>query len=286
MEAEVLDRIQKMKLTMDEDEAMTIRSVKRDEILEEFSLSLVRRFLTSKQINLQAAKNVLRSMWKLGDDMKIIEVGEGLLQFKFSMESQLMCVWNNASWCFNNHLLALRRWEKGMSVRPVTFLKQLFWIQVWGLPFDLINEEAGSDIGRSIGELGKWIVKLSNPTNPVSWGFKLRSHLKNHSGGEDQWLAWKVRWHRWHSDTNGWWGGASTVDWLVMSWKSANHRLTLKMETDPMGNGSRQEQREDKLTPPTEINVQKLQTPLQQLRLNPICTGSPKSVFCRNRGTV
>ena len=40
-----------------------------------------------------------------------------------------------------------------MSVRSVTFLKQLFRIQVWGLPFNLINEEAGSDIGRGIGEL-------------------------------------------------------------------------------------------------------------------------------------
>ena len=41
MEVDVLDRIQKMKLTMDEDEAMTIRSIKRDKILEEFSLNLV-----------------------------------------------------------------------------------------------------------------------------------------------------------------------------------------------------------------------------------------------------
>ena len=90
MEAKVLDRIQKMKFTMDEDETMTIRSVKRDEILEEFFLNLVGRVLTLKQINLQVAKNVLQSMWKLGDNMKIIEVGEGLLQFKFSMESQLM----------------------------------------------------------------------------------------------------------------------------------------------------------------------------------------------------
>ncbi|KAL0014799.1 hypothetical protein SO802_001868 [Lithocarpus litseifolius] len=30
------------------------------------------------------------------------------------MESE---VWNNGPWCFDNHLLALRRWEKGMSVR-------------------------------------------------------------------------------------------------------------------------------------------------------------------------
>ena len=64
-----------------------------------------------------------------------------------------MWVWNNGPWCFDNHLRALRRWEKGMSVRSVTFLKQPFWIQVWGLPFVIINEEAGSDIGRSKGEL-------------------------------------------------------------------------------------------------------------------------------------
>ena len=79
MKFKVLKRIQNMKFTIEEDEAMSIQSVRRDKILEEFSLSLIGRFLTLKQINLRAAKNLLWNMWKLGNDMKIIEVGEGLL---------------------------------------------------------------------------------------------------------------------------------------------------------------------------------------------------------------
>ena len=107
MESEVLERIQNMTLTTDEDEVMPIYLVRREKVLEEFSLSLIGKFLTTKLINMQAAKNLLRSMWKLREDLKIIEVGERLVQFNFSMESQLMWVWNNGPWCFDDHLLAL-----------------------------------------------------------------------------------------------------------------------------------------------------------------------------------
>ena len=88
MDSEFLERIQRMKLTVDEDEAMTVRPVGRQEILEEYSLSLIGQFLTTRSINLRAAKNLLQSMWKLEDDLKIVDAGDGLLQFKFSMESQ------------------------------------------------------------------------------------------------------------------------------------------------------------------------------------------------------
>lgn len=63
MESEVLDRIQKMTLTTDEDEVMPIRSVRRAKVLEEFSLSLIGKFLTMKPINMRAAKNLLRTYY-------------------------------------------------------------------------------------------------------------------------------------------------------------------------------------------------------------------------------
>ena len=88
----------------------------------------------------------------MGDDLKIVEVGDGLLQFKFTLESQLLWVWNNGPWCFDNHMLAVKRWEKGMTSRSVTFTHLPFWVQVWGLPFDLMTEEAGHDIRRGLGK--------------------------------------------------------------------------------------------------------------------------------------
>ncbi|XP_050290445.1 uncharacterized protein LOC126728703 [Quercus robur] len=153
MDADFLEKIQKLQLTTEEDETITIRPVRRKEILDEYSLSLVGKFLTKKPINLRAAKNLLRSMWKMGDDLKIVEVGDGLLQFKFTLESQLLWVRNNGPWCFDNHMLAVKRWEKGMTSRSVTFTHLPFWVQVWGLPFDLMTEEAGHDIGRGLGKV-------------------------------------------------------------------------------------------------------------------------------------
>ena len=153
MDSDFLDHIQKLQLTTEEDEAITIRPIRRKEISEEYALSLIGKFLTTRVTNMRVAKNLLQSMWKMGDDMKVVEVGDGLLQFKFSMESQLNWVWNNGPWCFNNQILALRRWEKGMIVRTVNFTYLPIWVQVWGLPFDLTTEDAGHDIGQGLGRV-------------------------------------------------------------------------------------------------------------------------------------
>ena len=152
MDADFIERLQSIHLT-EEGEVIKVRSENHAKILEECSLSLMGRFHTTKSINLWAAKNLLRSVWKLGHDLKITDVGEGLMQFKFSMESQLNWVLNNGPWSFDNHLLLLKRWEKGVTAFTVDFKVVSIWVQVWGLPFDLINEEVGKDIGGGIGRV-------------------------------------------------------------------------------------------------------------------------------------
>ena len=89
----------------------------------------------------------------MGSDLRIIDVGDDLFQFKFTMESQLKWVLANGPWSFEDHPLALRRWERGMTAILVRFSSMPMWVQVWGLPFDLFLEEVGRDIGGGLGEV-------------------------------------------------------------------------------------------------------------------------------------
>ena len=153
MDPDFIERLGRITLTRDEDEDISILPTHRVRNLEACSFSLLGKFLTTKTLNLWAAKNLLWSIWKLGNDIKILDVRDGLFQFQFTLECQLQWVLSNGPWSFENQILVLRRWEKGMTAQSVVFTHLPMWVQVWGLPFDLVNEDASMDIGRGLGRV-------------------------------------------------------------------------------------------------------------------------------------
>ena len=82
-------------LTKEEGEVIKVGVSQRERMLEECSLSLLGRFLTTRAFNQRAAKDLLRFVWRLGSDLRIVDVGDDLFQFKFRMESQLKWVLAN-----------------------------------------------------------------------------------------------------------------------------------------------------------------------------------------------
>ena len=83
--------------------------------------------------------------------MRIVDVGNDILQFKLSSRYQMEWVEKNDSWNFDNNLLLLCRWKKGMSAANIVFSHSPFWVQVWGVPFELMTEDFARDIGNRIG---------------------------------------------------------------------------------------------------------------------------------------
>ena len=87
MDQDFIDRLQNIQLTEEEGEVVHIRSTSRENTIEDCSLTLLSRFLTTCPYNQRAAKTLLWSVWKLGNDLRIMDVGEGLFQFRFKLES-------------------------------------------------------------------------------------------------------------------------------------------------------------------------------------------------------
>ena len=125
MDSDFIERIQRINLTEEEDEVVTVGRSQRGKILEECALSLLGRFLTTRPYNQRAAKGYDC----YGPDLKIIDVEEGLFQFKFALESQLTWVMSNGPWSFDANL--------GLAVR-LTFRRG--WMR---------NRQRGRTSGRS-----------------------------------------------------------------------------------------------------------------------------------------
>lgn len=129
MDQIVLDGIQHLQLTKEEEEDITISTTNKSDLFKECALSLFGRLLADRHQNLWALKSTLRSSWKMGLDLRIMEVEQNILQFKFNSKYQMEWVERNDPWNFNN-LLLLTRWRKGLSMANITFTHYPFWIQV------------------------------------------------------------------------------------------------------------------------------------------------------------
>ena len=83
--------------------------------------------------------------------MRIVEVGNNILQFKFSSKFQMEWVERCGPWCFDNNLLLLYRWKKGLTSTNISFTHSPFWVQIWGLPFEHMSLDVGKEIDSKLG---------------------------------------------------------------------------------------------------------------------------------------
>uniref|UniRef100_A0A7N2LGZ3 DUF4283 domain-containing protein n=1 Tax=Quercus lobata TaxID=97700 RepID=A0A7N2LGZ3_QUELO len=151
MAEDVINSLENMKLTTEEEEVITVPDEGRKDEIESCNLSLIGKFLTCKPFNKRAAQNTLRKAWGLDDRVQILEVGASLFQFKFQTEFDLDRVLSGGPWTFDNQALLLCKWQKGMTASNVKFDSLSLWVQIWGAPFDMFSTKVASEVGSRMG---------------------------------------------------------------------------------------------------------------------------------------
>lgn len=84
MDLAVLENFRNLHLTKEEEEGIAITTISRPELPEECTLSLFGKLLADRQQNQRTLKSTLKSAWKLGSNLRIVEVGNNIFQYKFS----------------------------------------------------------------------------------------------------------------------------------------------------------------------------------------------------------
>nr|POE60892.1 uncharacterized protein CFP56_31317 [Quercus suber] len=95
----------------------------------------------------------MKKAWGLDDGVQIIEVGSNLFQFKFNTEFDLERILKGGPWTFDNQMLLLTKWRKGMKAENVRLNQASLWVQIWGAPFDMISTRVATEVGSRLGEV-------------------------------------------------------------------------------------------------------------------------------------
>ena len=122
----MVEGLSNLSLTKEEEEEIPIKSRRKSDLLEECLLNLFGRLLADRNQNLRALKNTLRMAWKMGSDLQIVDVGNSIMQFRFRSEYQMKWVEQNGLWNFDNNLLLLCRWRRGLLATNIKFTYSLF----------------------------------------------------------------------------------------------------------------------------------------------------------------
>ena len=203
MADDISNILEQMTLTLEEEEIITIPDDGRREELESCALSLIGKFLTCKSFNKRAALGTLKKAWGLEDEVRVVEVGSNLLQFKFRSEFELDRVYTGGLWCFDNQALLLTRWKSGMTAANVKFDSVPLWVQIWGAPFDMRSSRVAEEVGNRLGKVLEVEKRRTNDSQNFFMRVKVAIPLDKEirrgaflagSDGEKHWVHFKYEW--------------------------------------------------------------------------------------------
>ncbi|KAI7993273.1 Uncharacterized protein LOK49_LG11G00768 [Camellia lanceoleosa] len=146
---------------------------------------LIRRVLTTKQLNKQVVSTILHGAWKTEDRRWVLQ---------------------EAPWSIMGHLLILQPLEAGLPILDIQFTWCLFWVQIHGLPLENMTKANGEIIGNKLGRLlcveahyeGLLLypnflrIRVEiNVTKPLPRGFTLNMGGSPPVTGSNSWISFK-----------------------------------------------------------------------------------------------
>lgn len=159
--------------------------------------SLVGRLVLKKIHPPHILHPFIRTGWRFLSDIKIEDAGPNRFLFSFSSMEDKEHIFREGPWNFNGSYMILKEWNPKESLEEVDLSVVEFWVQIHGLPLELVDADNARLIGCKLGE----VLELDPVEEHASFiRIKIRFHVSTplepgfyfpRDNGDDLWIGFK-----------------------------------------------------------------------------------------------
>ncbi|KAJ1424731.1 Zinc knuckle CX2CX4HX4C [Sesbania bispinosa] len=115
--------------------------------------SMIGKIFAGKPLNKGVVRSILTKAWGENRDIQVTDMGVNLFLFTFSDQKEVLEIKRKDPWYLMGSLMSLQSWLPQASVYELDFSKVSFWIQIHGIPLDMINTKNAAKIINRFGEV-------------------------------------------------------------------------------------------------------------------------------------
>ncbi|KAL5814842.1 hypothetical protein ACOSQ3_025621 [Xanthoceras sorbifolium] len=129
---EIARRWAKLSLSDDDGLIAKVDEGLKAEGIRRLSLSLIGKLVSNREVNMEAFRNTIASIWRTKSEVEVESIGGG-------------------PWSFDKNLLVLKEAVSIGRISEIDFSLAPFWIQIYNLPLACMNRNMGLFLGGLIG---------------------------------------------------------------------------------------------------------------------------------------
>ena len=147
---EVLEDWRKHSLTEREGAKVSLKKAKNLLAKEHV---LAAKFLTKRALNVEAIGRTFKPLWRSRGEFTIREAEDHILLFVFEYENDAARVLASEPWVFDKHLVLFKWFDFSVHTRNMRFTTTKFWVQLHGLPMNMMDPDTAIEIGETLGQV-------------------------------------------------------------------------------------------------------------------------------------
>ncbi|XP_049369507.1 uncharacterized protein LOC125834407 [Solanum verrucosum] len=145
---------------IDDEEGIYLTEAEQQRIYKPWIYSIIIKII-GRKLNHQYLKKKLSTMWRVSEEIVLIDLGYDYYIVKIFKEENLQKTLQQGPWFVNGFFLSIKRWHPNFFASEAKETKSAIWIRLPELPTEFYDHSILARIGKKLGKLVKMDVCTS-----------------------------------------------------------------------------------------------------------------------------